>query len=1074
MTEDISSLDPSSSVPGPENIDPSSSSAPPSSNIPIMDTLSSGGPSAPAISNVNHIPSLPILPIVDFSHIILSNQNNVSIQLFHDQQANPHLYDNLFKSCILTLEGLIAARNAINDEVRGLVDVYQNENENVSTVNHAIHDFNLRVGTEDQTQTTTMNNAIDAFNTATDTYNTAIATYSPSSPEYAQAGIDYLAAIDTYNAAVDAYNNYNSQRDTDTINTQISNFNIRVISNNNTIDILNQYAPTYGQQPLSHDNTISIVVGPLPSAESVPPATTPIASIPTPLSVPTTFNAITPVPTNPAKMFIDAFQPLFKAFQTSLTQVKSLGKKYRDMADYEAFVRYFFKGKIPILPAAYVTPHPKATMSSGGGSMGAGSGVSLAGLIASLSNPLVNAIISQSASAAELAKLSNPLSPSVVDELQLFNIQFLKQVGLYSALLAAGVISKVPPDEKSPTVNASLGLSFAQQVSVAVSSKGFDESILALLKNAYPKASESALKDLADKLTAASKIFLIQVALSLVAQTIGKPDLLAQTLATLTNAGGTLTSAGNLSKTSIGATLGEVLHNIVSIGFLKDSLVNQLIANGVVTSQNKAQNLVENVVNQVLSNNDITTKKQLKEALISALTQYGVTIQVATNLANHAVAFVHAEAQAGYLLDTGVATSDLNQENLAQAIAKEVQKAYENASSTVQGDIQTENLQAGITSEEKLSADIQAQSTAAGILTQEGLTKQNLSVSILRDAIIKAGVSQENLNASILKSVIEQSGLNRDNLNASILQDAIAQAGITQQNISTSILNDAIAQADINRHSLTQDGVNASNANAQSFADALNAANNSASILAAQQSSDNQTAEANAYTVSQDQINQEATQQDVINAQSLQAEIIAKSILSSFITKEYISQREFRDRIAKELEGKNVPNEQAVLIATNVVVGAGVVIPTFSFETLPVGALASAISSHVASRLTPEVGEKQAQKIADKIAEAILGSQVSNILANEETESQTNFKNNLSLRHHLETQVQILTNKQDNNFADAVDDNFRAALKPTLDLYTFNQQLMDPAFNILKSMHTGIMYQHAEPSNFQKTIDMPV
>jgi hypothetical protein len=108
------------------------------------------------------------------------------------------------------------------------------------------------------------------------------------------------------------------------------------------------------------------------------------------------------------------------------------------------------------------------------------------------------------------------------------------------------------------------------------------------------------------------------------------------------------------------------------------------------------------------------------------------------------------------------------------------------------------------------------------------------------------------------------------------------------------------------------------------------------------------------------------------------------------------------------------------------------------------------------------------QLISQDIANTYFGT------PNPDSRDVANVRSPLSLTNLINDQLRILKIDQDDTHAETTSDAFRASLLTTTDFYAFSLQVMDPAYSLLYSAGTGLMYAGQEPKNWRQSIDIIV
>jgi hypothetical protein len=129
-------------------------------------------------------------------------------------------------------------------------------------------------------------------------------------------------------------------------------------------------------------------------------------------------------------------------------------------------------------------------------------------------------------------------------------------------------------------------------------------------------------------------------------------------------------------------------------------------------------------------------------------------------------------------------------------------------------------------------------------------------------------------------------------------------------------------------------------------------------------------------------------------------------------------------------------------------------------QRMTIAELASAIKGEIISRLAPTIDRKEAEATADEILN-LLG-----VVEMREREKPSSLMNLMRL------QIEALSAEKSEAKSEALAEQFRAHMKPNVELYDFLIKLMNPANALLLSAKTGIIY--SDPSAKTPTRPMQV
>jgi hypothetical protein len=180
----------------------------------------------------------------------------------------------------------------------------------------------------------------------------------------------------------------------------------------------------------------------------------------------------------------------------------------------------------------------------------------------------------------------------------------------------------------------------------------------------------------------------------------------------------------------------------------------------------------------------------------------------------------------------------------------------------------------------------------------------------------------------------------------------------------------------------------------------------------------------------------------------IQQGVAASSVNNTLAAANFQSNRDLRDQLSAQLVTQGVSHGAALLAATKAVVPnqpAAAPITPLSPATFN-----EQLNAHAVSLLTPTVSAQHAAEIANNLTTTV--SQI---------------------RDRLDSNLQTL-HKQENTAVDnKVDDQMRSFLKPSLSLYTFSQNLLDPARTLINTW--SIMTSKTNvPAGYHKALDIAI
>lgn len=575
------------------------------------------------------------ITIKDFSQIVLSATNDSNETLWSTQQFNASRRKDFYLA--LVLDGLLALE-LLEQRVSGAQSFKTSISDNqvfVDSLNSNIQDYNTNTVAIVQPGIDTLNQAIDQYNNGT-------------------INMDQLNdAIDFYNNEVSTY--FNGLLDQ--VNSEISDFNNQAAIFNQTVDLLNA-ARSPGTDPYVGQDLYTATPAPMPVLDHITGTeTNPIPDVSfTPTILPYTSNTMSPSSANVDLLI----QTLNTDYDNLLNNQLALSTAIlQSQSNHQGFVQFYLQGIIATLPPSFYTPSLTPNLSTGasnsaGGAGGPGSGVSLSTIIASLSNPMTNAIIEQSIFSADMQEQSLPLTPAAITQLQFSSLSLLSNIGLQSGSLALRLLADRLAfiDVRSSPVAVALGLTLASEIALGISSGAIANGVKGIIESAYPGLDPAKKEALASQLTAAQELVLLQAALFQLAQALKAPLLTAQVL-------GTLPSVESLGLTSTSAAN-------VNTEALKSALANNLASQLNISSTETTALLSDSLISAA------TQDPFNNQAIIDELVQKEIPLQTAIKAANYAKAYVQAEIQSQSLLDTPLSPERLNQSILSNQLVAQL------------------------------------------------------------------------------------------------------------------------------------------------------------------------------------------------------------------------------------------------------------------------------------------------------------------------------------------------------------------------------------------------------------------
>ncbi|CUI15992.1 Conserved hypothetical protein [Candidatus Protochlamydia naegleriophila] len=143
-------------------------------------------------------------------------------------------------------------------------------------------------------------------------------------------------------------------------------------------------------------------------------------------------------------------------------------------------------------------------------------------------------------------------------------------------------------------------------------------------------------------------------------------------------------------------------------------------------------------------------------------------------------------------------------------------------------------------------------------------------------------------------------------------------------------------------------------------------------------------------------------------------------------------------------------------------------VPPAPFTPLTQAQLVAILERRAAELLVPQLGTQLAKQITEEIAQTLFGT------PNPDPRDEAQLKSPLSLVNTVSNQIYHLKLDQNEEYAEATTEAFKETIVTSKDFYAFSLKVMDPAYSLIYSAGTGIMYAGHEPSNWKKSIDIIV
>ncbi len=625
------------------------------------------------------------MTIIGFSSAIISATNNANETAFSVQQSNATMREDMYFAFIQNSLDLVKTYQAFLAIANKYSTSYTTNNADVAALNVQLLSYNSAAP-----------NDIAAVNAV----NTAITGYNNGSVTPAQLQTAYT----TYNAYATSHNTLATLT-----NTAITTFNTKVTGTNHDVDEVNDQLGDKGvakldkQKPYTPNPTNMPLLGTAPTT-TAPPSLSLVSY--TPVTLAPAINTMSPSGGgDPAQLASALFAP-YAALMTG--QYAATAKAVSVQAEYQELVQTTLTGTPPFIPPSFYQPTPK--LGSGGATGGSGAGVSSAGLVMTLSNPLMSAVIQQNMFA------SNSLE--IINQIQLLGSQLLSQVELQAGASALAILGdKIAGiDLNSPAAAAAVALALASEINGVISSGAFAEGIQSILSQYGITGEVSA------QIIAAAELNLLQLSLLQLGQALGTPQLFGQVVSTSVNAQATALFSAQVSASIV----------------LDDATQREILIKDVANRTRISQDILRQAINEANVNGEVNGQT-LQEILV----QNGID----PNDANSAEVILRSSLQAeiiGYgVLEKRVSADQLNSSRLSNELVNSIVKNQPDITNRqLRDELSTQFVANGATQSQALdlASQIVVGSSATGVpvapvSTQALITALNANASVVSAAL---------------------------------------------------------------------------------------------------------------------------------------------------------------------------------------------------------------------------------------------------------------------------------------------------------------------------------------------------
>lgn len=507
---------------------------------------------------------------------------------------------------------------------------------------------------------------VDAFNASVSAYNTNVLPADIAARAAINAAIVAYnggGSVAAYNVAVGNWNAYVTSRNGNanytnfsngiaTLNTSISNTNTELIDINAGLAEFNVPPVPDQTQYTGPNNSLSTLPLSPPTPVALVANIAPIAPLGITMTSPGVFNTL---------ITINILAVIKALAASQLLTIKIL----LSQSDYQGFLQFQLQGSVTTVPDSVITPEPvaNASTSTATGST-SGSGVAISTIVSNLSNPLTTAIVEQALYESYLASTINAQPAQLPQQFDALNLLLLSTIGLSAGSSLPGLLSGVATtsDLQSSAIALAVGSAIASEIAYVAQNNVVGDSVLNILRNAFPSVSPNSLDSLATQVSTATELVLLLLGLVQLGQVLNNPELAGQVVATLN-------AEDSLGATAATSTPALVLSNNARVDDLKTALTSSLAVQANI-SQNEAADIVDDSVNTALLNRDAINSGNLSQEISNAFINNGVSVDNANALADLAQSYIDAEISSGDILDESISNTNLNQAVLSNSYAQ--------------------------------------------------------------------------------------------------------------------------------------------------------------------------------------------------------------------------------------------------------------------------------------------------------------------------------------------------------------------------------------------------------------------
>lgn len=722
----MSSIDPSSGPTGPSA--PAGPTAPTSGTGAAgpVDTITSSNPTRPTYFSTSNSATPWLVPpdgdmsLLKYANLIGTARINLTTQTSYSDQMGFTVTKNMWANAIGVAEMIRSFYQNLRTIHANTDQLAATQQAHASLLTPVIDDYNLQNDfAGDQAATDAMNLAIGQFNSGSITetqFNDAVNTYN----SYADAHnllpyvIDYNAQATLYNAQVDAFND--------------------------TVQATNLLNASLGLPLLPEEEYLP--TGILPPASLAPPATPPVALLPTlPTSIPSADPAIADSSFN-SLVEQSGFEDYVNDLLDSVNQTNDLLFNADNFRDLNVFTHrnLLDPQNPPYLNESYIQKDRQ-----GSSPPSSGQGAAVGGGYTTLSTGLhSNALSSTLGLGNYIASAQDTNAAIFLEKLvATANLSVGRTAGLLSAspaVLSVGESSLGGLSAGSAAVDVLAALGFSNVIRGLINSRALTGLVGNLL--ATNGVSEKDLAVLTRSVTAGFQLSLIQQSIFQVAKALGLPGSVAQVLGNISG----IPRLDSVLRSAATPTVNDLIANQHQANFLKNNLITQLSLSHPELDQGQAAQIVSDAIDRAIAQGDYASTAAFSSALQDQLIQQGLDEDSA----------IASSVQASALIDDELYNDSLDQSVTDDSIQESILESDSITQQAIESSIQSSQLVKETQTVRDIRDGVLKELTLQGAVFQDALKRANQLAEAITGKHLAEAISAQTLDESALQKSLQE------------------------------------------------------------------------------------------------------------------------------------------------------------------------------------------------------------------------------------------------------------------------------------------------------------------------------